>query len=261
MFFKNHLAKKFEPLLEHLENKLEQEGQWQKAQELRYQQYEWRRYHPKLKKQTSNYLARVYNHRLQIQREAYLQVEHDNLFQKLEKDPSLADILVTEIECFQKRLKDVDRDIWMAERDVESAIRAFPEGPFKRALCARRQKNNSYLAKHLQTVCAAAAADVNVTTVNGRRQCVVIARGNKQDDVPNIIKAFQTCNKSATVVFPEGQTYWIGQKLNPVLEDNTATINCSKSHPCFDFYFTNMTTLKGSCTNVKTGTFHGLCGC
>ncbi|KAB8222490.1 hypothetical protein BDV33DRAFT_189679 [Aspergillus novoparasiticus] len=155
MFFKNHLAKTLEPLLEHLENKLEQEGQWQKAQELRYQQYEWRRYHPKLKKQTSNYLARVYNHRLQIQREAYLQVEHDNLFQQLEKDPSLADNLVTEIECFQKRLKDVDRDIWMAERDVESAIRAFPEGPFKRALCARRQKNNSYLAKHLQIVCAA----------------------------------------------------------------------------------------------------------
>ncbi|KAK6835868.1 hypothetical protein RU639_002288 [Aspergillus parasiticus] len=66
---------------------------------------------------------------------------------------------------------------------------------------------------------AQAADDVKVTTVNGRRQCVVTARGNKQDDVPNIKKAFETCNKSATVVFPEGQTYWIGQKLNPVLED------------------------------------------
>ncbi|KAE8342639.1 hypothetical protein BDV24DRAFT_162170 [Aspergillus arachidicola] len=108
---------------------------------------------------------------------------------------------------------------------------------------------------------AQAAADVKVTTVNGRRQCAVTAHGNKQDDVPKIKKAFQTCNKSATVVFPEGQTYWIGQKLNPVLEGNTATINCSKSHPCFDFYFTNMTTLKGSCTNVKSGTFHGLSGC
>ncbi|KAE8323787.1 hypothetical protein BDV39DRAFT_217498 [Aspergillus sergii] len=155
MFLKNYLAKCFEPLLERLESKLEQKGEWEKAQQLRYKQFEWRRYRPELEEQTLNYLASVYNHRFQIQREAYLQPQHDTLFQQLETDPSLADILVTEIQSIQKQLQDVNRDIWIAERDIESALRAFPEGPFKRAVCARRQKNNSYLAKVLQTACAA----------------------------------------------------------------------------------------------------------
>lgn len=59
------------------------------------------------------------------------------------------------MQSIQEQLQDANRVVWMAERDIESALRAFPEGPFKRTLCARRQKNNSYLANILQAACSA----------------------------------------------------------------------------------------------------------
>jgi len=43
--------------------------------------------------------------------------------------------------------------------------------------------------------------------------------GTDTDDTPNIIKAFEECNNGGTVVFPEGQNYWIDTKLNPVVKD------------------------------------------
>jgi hypothetical protein len=49
--------------------------------------------------------------------------------------------------------------------------------------------------------------------------CTVYALGNKQDDTPQILNAFKQCNNGGTVIFPEGQNYWIASKLNPVLYD------------------------------------------
>ena len=49
--------------------------------------------------------------------------------------------------------------------------------------------------------------------------CTVYALGNKQDDTTQILDAFKRCNNGGTVVFPEGQNYWIASKLNPALND------------------------------------------
>lgn len=43
--------------------------------------------------------------------------------------------------------------------------------------------------------------------------------GDETDDTPEILKAFAECSNGGTVVFPEGQNYWIGTKLNPVVKD------------------------------------------
>ncbi|RFU24789.1 hypothetical protein B7463_g11545, partial [Scytalidium lignicola] len=51
--------------------------------------------------------------------------------------------------------------------------------------------------------------------------CQVKARGHREDDVPNIKQAFEECNNGGTVVFPEGENYWIAQRLNPVLDHVT----------------------------------------
>jgi galacturan 1,4-alpha-galacturonidase len=52
-------------------------------------------------------------------------------------------------------------------------------------------------------------------------KCTVIAKGNKTDDTPQILAAFEECNNGGTVVFPADQNYWIGSKLNPVISDVT----------------------------------------
>jgi hypothetical protein len=56
---------------------------------------------------------------------------------------------------------------------------------------------------------------------NNGKTCTVFALGNKKDDTPQILEAFQVCNNGGTVVFPENQNYWIATKLNPVLSDVT----------------------------------------
>lgn len=52
-----------------------------------------------------------------------------------------------------------------------------------------------------------------------RKTCTVKANGNKQDDVPNILEAFQNCGNGGKIVFPENESYWIATKLNPILEN------------------------------------------
>jgi galacturan 1,4-alpha-galacturonidase len=56
---------------------------------------------------------------------------------------------------------------------------------------------------------------------NNGKTCTVIAHGHQRDDTPQILSAFERCNHGGTVVFPEGQNYWIGTKLNPVIYDVT----------------------------------------
>jgi galacturan 1,4-alpha-galacturonidase len=63
------------------------------------------------------------------------------------------------------------------------------------------------------------AGGMAMTRHGGRPYCTVTAHGNKTNDVPNILRAFRECGRSGTVSFPEGQNYWIAEKLNPVVED------------------------------------------
>jgi galacturan 1,4-alpha-galacturonidase len=49
--------------------------------------------------------------------------------------------------------------------------------------------------------------------------CTVNAYGNQKDDTPQILDAFSDCNNGGTVVFPEGENYWVATKLNPIIYD------------------------------------------
>jgi hypothetical protein len=51
--------------------------------------------------------------------------------------------------------------------------------------------------------------------------CTVKANGKQTDDVPNLLKAFKECGNGGTIIFPGDQSYWIGKRLNPVLNDVT----------------------------------------
>jgi galacturan 1,4-alpha-galacturonidase len=56
-------------------------------------------------------------------------------------------------------------------------------------------------------------------TINDQKVCTVIPRGNKQDDVPSIVRAFQECNNSGKIVFPRGEKFWIASKLHVTVSD------------------------------------------
>lgn len=51
--------------------------------------------------------------------------------------------------------------------------------------------------------------------------CTVVPLGDEQDDVPQILAAFEECDDGGTVIFPEGETFYIATRLNPVLHDVT----------------------------------------
>ncbi|EAW23158.1 putative extracellular exo-polygalacturonase [Aspergillus fischeri NRRL 181] len=51
--------------------------------------------------------------------------------------------------------------------------------------------------------------------------CTVKANGKQKDDMPNLFKAFKECGNGGTIIFPEDQSYWIGTRLNPLLNDVT----------------------------------------
>lgn len=56
---------------------------------------------------------------------------------------------------------------------------------------------------------------------NNGKTCTVKPLGHQRDDTPQILRAFEKCNHGGTVVFPQGENYWIGTKLNPVVYDIT----------------------------------------
>lgn len=53
------------------------------------------------------------------------------------------------------------------------------------------------------------------------KTCTLIPKGAGQDDVPQILEAFEECNNGGTVVFPENSTFYIATVLNPVIYDVT----------------------------------------
>ncbi|PIG84692.1 hypothetical protein AARAC_012090 [Aspergillus arachidicola] len=154
MPLKDCLAKRLEPLLRRLEDKLEQGGNLRKAQQLRQKQQDWRTYQPQLWEHFESYWVVERVQRCLIQHEDYLQTKHNTLFLQLSETPSVADMLVTEMESIQQDLQDFNRAIWLAEREMQTTLRAFPDGPLKRALYCRRGSSDWYLAKWLQTECA-----------------------------------------------------------------------------------------------------------
>ncbi|KAF3920914.1 Exopolygalacturonase [Orbilia brochopaga] len=65
---------------------------------------------------------------------------------------------------------------------------------------------------------------VSHSTTNGRKTCTVYAykkEKNKppKDDVPHLLKAFNDCGNGGYIRFPAGQEYFIGQRLQAVLND------------------------------------------
>ncbi|PLB54605.1 putative extracellular exo-polygalacturonase [Aspergillus steynii IBT 23096] len=64
-----------------------------------------------------------------------------------------------------------------------------------------------------------AAPAVKVETVDGRKTCTVTSVGDEQNDVPNILSAFKECGSSGTVIFPEGENYWIAERFTVDAED------------------------------------------
>ena len=57
--------------------------------------------------------------------------------------------------------------------------------------------------------------------VTSGKTCTLSPIGNNEDDVPQIVEAFEACNNGGTVVFPENSTFYIATKLNPVIYDVT----------------------------------------
>ncbi|KAL2819969.1 pectin lyase fold/virulence factor [Aspergillus granulosus] len=64
-------------------------------------------------------------------------------------------------------------------------------------------------------------ATVEVFSHHGHRTCTVKPLGSQKNDVPNILRAFHKCNRGGRIIFPEGETYWIAERLNPHVKDIT----------------------------------------
>jgi hypothetical protein len=73
----------------------------------------------------------------------------------------------------------------------------------------------------LLTLSSISAASLEVYSKHGHKTCVMKPRGDQKNDVPNILRAFRRCNKGGRIVFPEGETYWIAERLNPHVRDVT----------------------------------------
>ncbi|KUJ08086.1 putative galacturan 1,4-alpha-galacturonidase C [Mollisia scopiformis] len=61
---------------------------------------------------------------------------------------------------------------------------------------------------------------IEIPSLNGKT-CTVHALGALQDDVPNILSAFTTCNNGGTIIFPSTENYYIASQLHPILSHVT----------------------------------------
>lgn len=76
------------------------------------------------------------------------------------------------------------------------------------------------------TTLASAAASMPMVAprspaISAGLTCTVLPLGGTQDDVPQILAAFEECNNGGTVIFPENSTLYIATRLNPVIYDVT----------------------------------------
>ncbi|KAL4984877.1 pectin lyase fold/virulence factor [Aspergillus falconensis] len=66
-----------------------------------------------------------------------------------------------------------------------------------------------------------ATASLEVLSSHGHKTCIVHPLGSHQNDVPNILTAFERCGHGGKIIFPENETYWIAERLNPRVRDVT----------------------------------------
>ncbi|THC87830.1 hypothetical protein EYZ11_012726 [Aspergillus tanneri] len=148
------LAKKFDSAFQRLEDKYERSGKWRKAQKLRRKQHKWRGYDPYIWRHVQAYIECDIKLRYEIHVEAALLANHETLYHRLNEDSSMADILVSEMQDLQKKLQEFARNIWKIERETHTILSFFPDGPIKRALCARQQQSDWHLSEWLRADCA-----------------------------------------------------------------------------------------------------------
>lgn len=88
-------------------------------------------------------------------------------------------------------------------------------------------KSSSLLLSLLVSLATLASASGPLPIISPRspsisgKVCNLTPLGAGQDDVPQILAAFESCNDGGTVVFPENTTFHIATRLNPVLRDVT----------------------------------------
>jgi len=54
---------------------------------------------------------------------------------------------------------------------------------------------------------------------DGRSTCTVRARGNQQDDSPNLLRAFEDCGNNGHIIFPAGEKYTVASVINVQLNN------------------------------------------
>ncbi|PWY86650.1 hypothetical protein BO70DRAFT_427690 [Aspergillus heteromorphus CBS 117.55] len=152
------IARRFEPLFERHEDRLDRQGRWRDAQKLRYKHHEWMGGPPrKAWKSLFDYVRVVTELRFSIQRERYLQSRHDTLYERLNEAPSAADSgeLVTEMQEQKRQLHALLRTIWRLEQKKYNLISRMPNRALKRALEAHRGRN-WHLSDWMEAECAGA---------------------------------------------------------------------------------------------------------
>ncbi|BCR98429.1 uncharacterized protein AKAW2_40112A [Aspergillus luchuensis] len=149
----------FSWVFQHLERKHERRGNFQKAQLYRVRQFS----HPPVSELRNSpvwnpvgkYLQACFNLRFCVQREVYLQARHDELYEKLNIDPSAGDTSwsVTEMQALKKALQSMPKAIWNLEREAQRLLIMIYDEPLERMLCAHHKREDWYLSKWLRAEC------------------------------------------------------------------------------------------------------------
>ncbi|GAA90214.1 hypothetical protein AKAW_08328, partial [Aspergillus luchuensis IFO 4308] len=126
----------FSWVFQHLERKHERRGNFQKAQLYRVRQFS----HPPVSELRNS------------PREVYLQARHDELYEKLNIDPSAGDTSwsVTEMQALKKALQSMPKAIWNLEREAQRLLIMIYDEPLERMLCAHHKREDWYLSKWLR---------------------------------------------------------------------------------------------------------------
>ncbi|KAL4900091.1 hypothetical protein BDW74DRAFT_188660 [Aspergillus multicolor] len=76
-----------------------------------------------------------------------------------------------------------------------------------------------FLFTTVLSLASLATASLEISSNDGQKTCTVYSLGPQQNDVPNILSAFEHCNNGGKIVFPQNETYWIAERLNPHVTD------------------------------------------
>lgn len=108
---------------------------------------------------------------------------------------------------------------------VSTGTASFPKSPTTTAIMMRQTAAIllGLLGLSSGVLAEGAFAPVSIprNPADSGKTCTLNPIGNDEDDVPQILEAFEACNNGGTVVFPEDSTFYIATKLNPVIYDVT----------------------------------------